>query len=36
MHLFKNLLNKNSKIITDEDNVEFKKINKIAKVEILK
>jgi len=31
MHLFKNLLNKNSKIITDEDNEEFKFIKKIAK-----
>ena len=30
MYLFKNLLNKNSKIITDEDNKEFKIIKKIA------
>jgi len=30
MHLFKNLLNKNSKIITDEENKEFKFIKKIA------
>jgi len=30
MHLFKNLLKKNSKIITDEDNKEFKFIKKIA------
>jgi len=30
MHLFKNLLNKNSKIITDEENKEFKIIKKIA------
>ena len=31
MYLFKNLLNKNSNIITDEDNKEFKIINEIAK-----
>ncbi len=31
MHLFKNLLNKNSNIITDEENREFKFIEKIAK-----
>ena len=30
MHLFKNLLKKNSKIITDEDNKEFKIIKKIT------
>ena len=30
MYLFKNLLKKNSKIITDEDNKEFKIIKKIA------
>lgn len=30
MHLFKNLLKKNSKIITDEDNKEFQIIKKIA------
>ena len=30
MHLFKNLLNKNSNIITDEENKEFKFIKKIA------
>ena len=30
MHLFKNLLNKNSKIITDEENREFQFIKKIA------
>ena len=30
MHLFKNLLNKNSKIITDEENKEFKTIKNIA------
>jgi len=30
MHLFKNLLKKNSKIITDEDNKEFKIIKEIA------
>ena len=30
MYLFKNLLNKNSKIITDEENKEFKFIKKIA------
>ena len=30
MHLFKNLLNKDSKIITDEENKEFKFIKKIA------
>ena len=30
MYLFKNLLNKNSKIITDEQNKEFKIINDIA------
>ena len=30
MHLFKNLLNKNSKIITDEKNKEFKVIKNIA------
>ncbi len=30
MHLFKNLLKKNSKIVTDEDNKEFKIIKKIA------
>ena len=30
MHLFKNLLNKNSKIITDEENKEFKIIKNIA------
>tara|TARA_Y100000590_G_scaffold402968_1_gene489159 strand:+ start:3654 stop:6485 length:2832 start_codon:yes stop_codon:yes gene_type:complete len=30
MHLFKNLLTKKSKIITDEDNKEFKSIKKIA------
>tara|TARA_B100000029_G_scaffold216599_1_gene214405 strand:- start:2640 stop:5492 length:2853 start_codon:yes stop_codon:yes gene_type:complete len=31
LYLFKNLLSKNSKIITDEDNKEFKFIKKIAK-----
>ena len=31
MYLFKNLLKKNSKIITDEDNKEFKIIKKISK-----
>ena len=31
MHLFKNLLKKNSNIITDEDNKEFKIINNIAR-----
>ena len=31
IYLFKNLLKKNSKIITDEDNKEFKIIKKIAK-----
>ena len=31
MYLFKNLLKKDSKIITDEDNKEFKIIKKIAK-----
>ena len=30
MYLFKNLLNKNSKIITDEENKEFKIIKNIA------
>ncbi len=30
MYLFKNLLNKNSKIVTDEDNREFKTIKNIA------
>ena len=30
MHLFKNLLNKNSNIITDEENKEFKIIKNIA------
>ena len=36
MHLFKNLLKKNSLIITDEDNKEFKNIEKIAKKRRLK
>ena len=36
MHLFKNLLKKNSKIITDKDNKEFKIINKITKIKKLK
>jgi len=36
MHLFKNLLNKNSKIITDEENKEFKFIKKIANKRKLK
>ena len=36
MYLFNNLLNKKSKIITDEDNKEFKIIKKIAKKGILK
>ena len=31
MYLFKNLLKKNCKIITDKDNKEFKIIKKIAK-----
>ena len=30
MYLFKNLLKKNSKIITDEENKEFRIIKKIA------
>jgi len=30
MHLFKNLLNKKSKIITDEENKEYKTVKKIA------
>ena len=32
MYLFKKLLKKKSLLITDEDNKEFKKINKIAKI----
>ena len=36
MHLFKNLLHKNSIIITDEKNNEFKNIKKIAKKRKLK
>jgi len=36
MHLFKNLLNKNSNIITDEDNKEFKVIKNIAREKKIK
>ena len=36
MYLFEKLLKKNSQIITDEDNVEFKKIENIAKKKKLK
>ena len=36
MYLFKELLNKNSKIITDEDNKEFKTIKRIAKARRIK
>ncbi len=36
LYLFKNLLNKNSKIITDEDNKEFTKIKQIAKKKKIK
>ena len=36
MHLFKSLLKKNSKIITDEDNKEFLMLKKIAKKRNLK
>ena len=36
MHLFKNLLKKNSKIITDEDNKEFKIIKKISNMKNIK
>ena len=36
MYLFSRLLKKNSKIITDEDNKEFKKIKKIIKTKKLK
>ena len=36
MHLFKNLLKKNSNIIVDEDIKEFKSINKIAKLKKFK
>ena len=36
MYLFKELLNKNSKIITDEDNKEFKTIKRIANARRIK
>jgi len=36
MYLFKNLLTKNSKIITDEDNKEYDIIKKIAKIKKIK
>ena len=36
MYLFKNLLNKNSEIITDKENKEFKSLKKIAKKRKLK
>ena len=36
MHLFKNLIKKNSRIILDEDIKEFKNISKIAKIKKLK
>ena len=36
MYLFKNLLNKNSKIITDVDNKEFKQIKNIAETRKIK